>query len=605
VNRRDLVILLVLVALWLSWPMIYRRFIGPLVGESTAPAKPPVTAAEESREPPALGPEHSAEAAGKAAGATAEAASEAAASEIVEKPLPEGRTATIENDFVGVSVSTRGGGIVAVVLKRYPSSLEPDSGPVVLDFSRVPALVYEGLPGASVTDEFAMAVSAGGRGVDLRRELPGGVVLKRRLRLGDDYLIQVRDVFVNSGREESGLPACRWQLGAMPRIPAASGGRRYVYLGVDTLFPGGEPVRHWGRKLAGYFKRAARADASGKLPVTIRLCPRRNPIDWIAVKNKYFTQILTPSGGGDGWQLYARRETDPRESDPAYRPRMTQLAAVAAWVEFEACRVPAGESLQREARYYVGPKKYSELAVQGFHQVDIMEFGMWAPVGRILLKTLNFIHDHVWPHNYGLAIMLLTVIIRIIFWPVTHKSTESMRRMQEIQPLISEIREKYKDNTQKQQQELMAVYREHKVNPLGGCLPMLIQIPVFIALFVVLRSAIELRFASFLWIRDLSEPEGLLAGVLPIPLNILPVIMAVTMYWQQKLTPSGGDSQQQKMMAFMPLMMLVLFYNFASGLVLYWTTNQCLMIVQQLHMRRKRTAEPSASRGKRTRSERR
>jgi YidC/Oxa1 family membrane protein insertase len=161
--------------------------------------------------------------------------------------------------------------------------------------------------------------------------------------------------------------------------------------------------------------------------------------------------------------------------------------------------------------------------------------------------------------------------------------------MGEIQPLVKEIQAKYKDNPQKQQQEVMALYKEHKVNPMGGCLPMLVQIPVFIALFVVLRSAIELRFAPFLWIRDLSEPENLLAGMIPVvgSLNILPLVMAGTMFWQQKLTPGAGDPQQQKMMAFMPLLMLVFFYSFASGLVLYWTTNQCLMIAQQLINKRR------------------
>ena len=196
-------------------------------------------------------------------------------------------------------------------------------------------------------------------------------------------------------------------------------------------------------------------------------------------------------------------------------------------------------------QYYIGPKKYGALSRHGQHMVDVMEFGFWAPVGKMLLQMMNGIHRFLWPHNYGIAIILLTIIIRVVFWPVTHKSTESMRKMQEIQPLVTAVRQKYKDKPQKQQQEIMALYKEHKVNPLGGCLPMLIQIPVFIALFVVLRSAIELRFARFLWIRDLSEPENLLAGVLPfgLSLNILPVIMAATMAWQQKLTPVRRRSQ--------------------------------------------------------------
>jgi YidC/Oxa1 family membrane protein insertase len=202
---------------------------------------------------------------------------------------------------------------------------------------------------------------------------------------------------------------------------------------------------------------------------------------------------------------------------------------------------------------------------------------------------MNWIYNIPWIHSYGIAIILLTILVRVVFWPITRKSTESMKKMQEIQPLVKAVQAKYKDNTQKQQQEVMALYKEHKVNPLGGCLPMLIQIPVFIALFVVLRSAIELRFAHFLWIRDLSQPENLFPGMLPfgLSLNLLPIFMAGTMFWQQKLTPSASaDPNQQKIMMFMPVMMLVMFYNFAAGLALYWTTQNILMIIQQLMMKK-------------------
>ena len=159
--------------------------------------------------------------------------------------------------------------------------------------------------------------------------------------------------------------------------------------------------------------------------------------------------------------------------------------------------------------------------------------------------------------------------------------------MQEIQPKLKEIQAKFKDNPQKMQQETFAVYRENKVNPFSSCLPMLIQIPVFIALFTVLRSAVELRYAPFLWIIDLSEPENLLAGVLPIPLNILPILMAATMALQSYLTPSGGDPQQQKiMMVMMPIMMLLMFYSFPSALSLYWTVSQVLSIIQMVMIHR-------------------
>jgi YidC/Oxa1 family membrane protein insertase len=245
--------------------------------------------------------------------------------------------------------------------------------------------------------------------------------------------------------------------------------------------------------------------------------------------------------------------------------------------------LPAGDVLERAQSLYVGPKKYAELKALGLRRDGVMELGKMGWAGRPLLNTLNAIYRVV--PNYGVAIIVLTLLVRILFWPVTHKSTESMRKMSALQPQIKALQAKFKDNPQRMQQETMKLYKENKVNPLGGCVPMLVQIPVFIALFTVLRSAVELRFAPFLWISDLSEPENLLAGMIPVigSLNILPLLMVATMFIQQKLTPAAGDPQQQKMMAIMmPLMMLIFFYTMPSGLVLYWTTSQVSMIVQLL-----------------------
>jgi YidC/Oxa1 family membrane protein insertase len=172
-----------------------------------------------------------------------------------------------------------------------------------------------------------------------------------------------------------------------------------------------------------------------------------------------------------------------------------------------------------------------------------------------------------------------------------------MRRMSEIQPKMKEIREKFKDNPQRLQQETWTLYRENKVNPMASCLPMLVQIPVFIALFTVLRSAVELRYAPFLWIADLSEPENLFPGIFPFGgLNILPILMALTMGLQSALTPSTGDKQQQRMMMIMmPIMMLVMFYSFPSALSLYWTLSQVLSIVQMWYIRKRYTPPAPAA----------
>lgn len=589
-SKRDLIIVVILFALWISWPMIDRQIVkryffpaGPAPVETVSPE----SAGPESSEPPALSAAP-AEAEPVASPAKPEPQSEPQADEPAEPATPE-RTAVLENDRVKLTVSSWGATIKSAVMKEYRAINEPESPPVVLEFGSEPALAYLGLKGLAEHDDFEMEADEASRSVRLTRRGASGVRLERTITLGEHYMVDVVDRFLNEQGEPVALPQHELRSGAMLNLDGAAE-RGVVYLGADTLSPGGEKVKYWGGSLPKWFKEVQDEKGLPKLPVQIAW-PVDRPMDWVAAKNKYFAQVVAPEGSGEnsvGAMIRVEREVSEAErADPAFRVKAATAHTVSAAIVLPESLVPANGEFVRKTQFYVGPKKYSELNRYALHMVDVMEFGMWAPIGKLLLKIMNWIHDVLWPHNYGIAIMLLTIIIRIVFWPVTHKSTESMKRMQAIQPLMNEVRAKYKDNQQKMQQEMMALYKEHKVNPLGGCLPMLIQIPVFIALFVVLRSAIELRFAPFLWIRDLSQPENLLAGVLPIPLNILPIVMAVTMAWQQKLMPSGGDPAQQKMMMFMPVMMLVLFYKFAAGLVLYWTTNQCLMIAQQLIMHRK------------------
>ena len=182
--------------------------------------------------------------------------------------------------------------------------------------------------------------------------------------------------------------------------------------------------------------------------------------------------------------------------------------------------------------------------------------------------------------SYGLAIILLTVIVKLVLWPLIHKSNKSMRRMQKIQPKLKELKDKYKDNPQVFNQKMMELYREEKVNPMGGCLPMLLQFPVFIALYSTLEAAVELRNVPFLWAKDLSQPDAIGPEIWGFTLHPLILISTALMVLQMKLTPQTGDPVQRKMMMFMPLIMLIFFYNFPSGLALYWTVNNILSILQ-------------------------
>jgi YidC/Oxa1 family membrane protein insertase len=239
--------------------------------------------------------------------------------------------------------------------------------------------------------------------------------------------------------------------------------------------------------------------------------------------------------------------------------------------------VPAGASISQTIQVFAGPKSIEELRKAGVGLEEAVAFGFFAVLAKPLLLTLNFFQRIV--GNYGVAIILLTILIRVFFFPLATKQFRSMKEMQRLQPLLKELKEKYKDDKEKLNQETMQLFRTHKVNPLGGCLPILVQIPVFIALYQALLNSIALRQAPFIfWLKDLSAPD---------PTYITPVLMTGSMFLQQKMSPPAADPAQQKIMMFMPLIFGVMFLNFPSGLVLYWLINNLLAIGQQYWINRR------------------
>jgi YidC/Oxa1 family membrane protein insertase len=241
---------------------------------------------------------------------------------------------------------------------------------------------------------------------------------------------------------------------------------------------------------------------------------------------------------------------------------------------------------------FVGPKDFDVLDRVGHSLPRAANLGWFGFIAVPLLHELKF--SHSFTGNYGVDIILLTVIIKILFIPLTQKSFRSMREMQKLQPQMAKIRERFKDTPEQMNKEIMELYRRHKVNPLGGCLPMVLQIPVFIGLYEALLNTIELRHAPFmLWINDLSAPDRL--GTLQLPfvqhpgLPVLTLLMGVSMFVQQWMTPSTGDPTQQRVMMIMPLMFTFMFVNFPSGLALYWLVNNLLTIAQQFYMNRTAT----------------
>ena len=279
------------------------------------------------------------------------------------------------------------------------------------------------------------------------------------------------------------------------------------------------------------------------------------PIDWTALNDKYFIGAWIPKSAVKGAVTTKNKDKD----------------------------IQTGLKLSKEGKslltLYAGPKEYEELKNLNIGLDKTIEFG-WFMFGdwnaiRWIAKTLfhglQILYEFT--HNYGLSIILITVIIKIAFIPLTHKSYKSMKAMQNLQPEMQKLQKKYKDDKQKMNKELIELYKTHKVNPLGGCLPVLLQVPVFIGLFNLLYNTIELRQAHFfLWVQDLSIKD---------PFYILPIVMGITMFIQQKITPTTMDPRQAKIMLFLPILFTFFFLNFPSGLVLYWLVNNVLTITQQ------------------------
>ncbi len=271
-------------------------------------------------------------------------------------------------------------------------------------------------------------------------------------------------------------------------------------------------------------------------------------ISWIGLETKYFATLLIPESNTLGFQVSGNKAT----------------SSFYTTLEYSISNV--------KTRVYMGPKEYFRLKLLGHNLSYVINYGMFGFLARPLLVVLHFFYNIL--GNYGLAIIVLTIIIRVIFAPLSHKSFISMKRMQKLQPQIKEIKNKYKGKSEQINKETMGLYKKYKVNPMGGCLPVVVQIPVFFALYKVLLSSIELLHAPFfLWIKDLSAAD---------PYYITPILMGISMFLQQKLSPAAVDPRQAKIMMFLPVIFTFLFISFPSGLVLYWLTNNVIAIAQQV-----------------------
>jgi YidC/Oxa1 family membrane protein insertase len=307
------------------------------------------------------------------------------------------------------------------------------------------------------------------------------------------------------------------------------------------------------------------------------------------VNNQFFVNIIRPTNDvSNAWIGGKSIQIQGNEGE--------EIEGVSGTMSFPVGILRSQESKEFVFHVYAGPKDYAGLASLGHEQKKVMQFGVFWWISEPFSWVLNKLHGVC--GSYGLAIIVLTILVKLILWPLTAQATRSQKKMQSLQGPMSKLREKHKGNSQKLNQEMMKFYKEHKVNPFAGCWPILIQIPVFLGMFWMLRSAAELYGQSFLWANDLSEQDHV-AQVQGFSLNVLPILMVITQWFQMKLNPMQmgpelSDAQRinAKMMRFMPFMFLIFLYFFSSALVLYWTIQNLMTILQTLIT--KKVPEPTA-----------
>src|SRR3989441_1191987 len=316
--------------------------------------------------------------------------------------------------------------------------------------------------------------------------------------------------------------------------------------------------------------------------------------EWVAVSNQFFTILMAPlTDKANG--VWGRRFEIERAPDQ-------KLLGIEGALGMPGFHLQPGQTYSARFEIYAGPKLYHRLAQLPHNEAEVMDFGMFKVVCQFLLNFMNLLHS--WLGDYGLSILALTTIIKLTLLPIQNRANRSMRQMAALNPKMQELREKYKDDPTRMNQEVMKLYKQYGINPVGGCLPMMIQIPIFFGLFKMLGQAVELRNAKFLWVKDLSQPDTI--AHLPLlgwPVNIIPLCMAATQIWLIAMTPKTGDPTQRRVMMFTPLIFLFICYNFAAALALYYTAQNLFSILQFYQNKRQPvpTLEKVAPTGKRKR----
>jgi len=479
------------------------------------------------------------------------------------------QTETLRNSDLELRFTNRGGGIAQAILPKYPA----ENGEVVKLNSpaRLPIGAIVEDPAAPLLPEYTVAREAGT--VTLENVTPDQVTIRKKFAFAtsndkkENFVARLDVDFVNNGPKPYANPGYFFAVGSAGPIHANDYPSYTQLVWLTNHGPKSVDVGWFGAG-GGFF-------GIGQHPMRPFYSQNVDGAEWVAASDQFFTSLVVPlDGKADG--VWATRF----DIDPARK-----MYGVEGAMHLPAFQVEPGKTRTAHFQLYLGPKLYHRLTQLEHNESEVMEFGVFKIVCQALLNALNTLHGLL--GNYAAAILALTTIVKLSLWPLQNKATASMRRMSALSPKMQELREKYKDDPTRMNQEVMKLYKDYGINPVGGCLPMLIQIPIFFGLFTMLRQAVELRGASFLWIKDLSQPDTVAhLPVLGWPVNVLPLIMAATSFWMTHLTPKSGDPTQQRMMMFMPIIFIVFCYNFAAALALYYTA-QNLFSILQLYQNRK------------------
>ena len=479
---------------------------------------------------------------------------------------------TLRNSDAELRLTNRGGAIKEVMLLNHIA--EKDERVILNSAESMPIGAIVDLPSAPVLPEFAALRNADGT-VQYERVTPEQITIRKKFSFvqsteaKDNFVIELDVDLLNGGAQPYTSNGYYVALGsAAPNHPKDYPSfTRLVWCiagkakGIDVgWFGGGSGFLGMGQRAAQPYYQENIAGA-----------------EWAAVSSQFFTTLIA-SLNAKATGVWGRRFDIPRWSEQ----KAFGIEGAMAMPPFQ---VQPGQSYSARFQIYAGPKIYHRLAVLEHNEAEIMDFGMFKIVCQFLLNFMNLLHS--WLGNYAAAILALTTIVKIVLWPIQNKATRTGRQMALLGPKMQELREKYKDDPTRMNAELGKLYKQYGINPVGGCLPMVVQIPIFFGLFTMLRQAVELRNARFLWIHDLSQPDTV--ARLPIwdlPINILPLLMAATSFWLMQITPKSGDPTQQRMMMFMPLIFVVFCYNFAAALALYYTTQNLLSIIQLYYTRK-------------------